>query len=147
MQRLDIQLKPSSIFIGLTGFFLISSVLIVLFVLSVSGFFKVILMMSVLAYSIWIFWAIGLMKSSYSIVGLQLLADGLSHLHYASHKMTANLTGDSIMTTTLCVLRFSVPGQRRKVSCIIFKDSVEPERYRQLLLWLRCNKLSGFVGG
>jgi len=137
MQKIDIDLKPSRQFISLIGLVLVGSVVIIT-LLPLSTWFKSILIMGTLAYGIWILWFAGLMKSTRSIIGLQLLGEGSCKLHYPLHTVTAEIKRESTMTTVLCVLRFIVPGKRLRPSCVIFKDSLDQEEYRQLLVWLRC---------
>ena len=121
----------------LVSLVLAGSVLIIIS-LPLSAWFKSILILSILAYGIGILWFVGLMKSICSIIGLQLLAEGSCKLHYPLHTITAEIKKDSTVTTALCVLRFIVPGKRLRPACVIFKDSLDREKYRQLLVWLRC---------
>lgn len=137
MQKIDIELKSSKRFISLIGLVLMGSIVIIVS-LSLSAWLKSVLIIGTLAYAIWILWIAGLMKSSRSIIGLQLLAGGVCKLHYPLHTTAAEIKRDSTVTTALCVLRFIVPGKRLRPSCVIFKDSLDQEKYRQLLVWLRC---------
>lgn len=137
MQNIDIDLKPSRQFISLVSLVLIGSVVIIIS-LPLSGWCKSILMLGTLAYGIGALWFAGLIKSPRSIIGLQLLAEGSCKLHYPLHTITAEIKKDSTVTTALCVLRFIVPGKRLWPTCVIFKDSLDREKYRQLLVWLRC---------
>lgn len=137
MQHIDIELKPSRQFIKLISLALAGSIVIIIG-LPLSGWFKSILMINTLAYGIGILRSIGLMKSTHSIIGLQLLAEGSCKLFYPLHTITAEIKKDSTVTTALCVLRFIVPGKRLHPACVIFKDSLDREKYRQLLVWLRC---------
>ncbi|MFZ2314159.1 MAG: protein YgfX [Gammaproteobacteria bacterium] len=50
-------------------------------------------------------------------------------------EQTAVLRGDSIVTQGMLLLRFNT--DKRVISCIIFKDAMCKERYRQLLVLLR----------
>lgn len=51
------------------------------------------------------------------------------------HEEAAVLRGDSIVTQGMLLLRFN--ADKRVISCIIFKDAMCKERYRQLLVLLR----------
>ncbi len=137
MQKIDIRLKPSRQFISLIALVWVGSAGCMMS-LSIPWFLKILFIISGLVYGSRILWVSGLMMSSSSIIGLQLLADGSCSLQYPMHTMAAEVKGDSTVTTALCVLRFSVQGKRWKTSCIIFKDSLEREIYRELLVWLRC---------
>ncbi|MCD6038754.1 MAG: hypothetical protein K0S27_154 [Gammaproteobacteria bacterium] len=135
MQNIDIQLKPSNLLITLISLIFLGSSLIILS-LPLCSWVKSGLMIGTLAYGAWVFWFVVFMKSSHSIRGLQLLAEGSCKLVYPFHTISAEIQGDSTVTTGLCVLRFSVSGKRWKRSCVIFNDSLDRERYRQLLVWL-----------
>lgn len=137
MQRIDIPLQPSKWLIGLLGCVLIGSIGVIVS-LSLPGLVKILLIIITLAYGTASLWVTGLMKGTRSIIGLQLLTEGGCQLHYPSHTITAAIEKDSTVTAVLCVLRFKVPGQRLRPSCVIFKDALEGEKYRQLLVWLRC---------
>jgi len=137
MQRIDIELKPSRIFLSLIGLVVVGSLGIAAS-LSIAWVFKIVIIISVLGYGTWILWVVGLMKGADSIVGLQLLSDGSYNLRYPLCIIEAEMKGDSTVTNAVCVLRFRVPGKRLKVSCVVFKDSVDRELYRKLLVWLRC---------
>jgi len=137
MQKINLQLKPSRIFISLIGLVMWGSLALTIG-LPIDWVLKIVLIISVLVYGTWILWIVGLMKGANSIVGLQLLADGSCSLRYPLCTIEAEMMGDSTVTTVVCVLRFSVQGKRLKASCVVFKDSVERKMYRELLVWLRC---------
>jgi hypothetical protein len=137
MQKIDIQLEPSRIFSGLIVIVCVGCISITLS-LSLGWILKIVLMMSELAYCSWILWVHGRLLSPSSVVGLQLLAEGQCYLKYPLRIIEAKIRGDSTVTTAVCVLRFKIPDKRRAVSCVIFKDSMEREMYRKLLVWLRC---------
>jgi hypothetical protein len=49
----------------------------------------------------------------------------------------ASLQGDSIVTGYVSILRFRIVGSRRTLSCVIFRDALQMDEYRQLLVILR----------
>lgn len=136
MQRIDIKIQHSRIFLGLISFITIASMAIVIS-LNLNGLSKVVLSLSALSYGGWILWKDGLRKGVNSIQGLQFLPDGSCVVRYSSGEHMAQIQGDSTITTLVSVLRFKVP-QNRQASIVIFKDAVSPEIYRQLLVWLKC---------
>ncbi len=138
MQRTDMLLKTSRLFIGLIGLMSGISLCLIAFCLQMGWWVKIVLIISVLGYGGWIVWSIGLMKSARSIIGLQLLGDGTCYLQYPSGTMEAKMMGDSTVTSMICVLRFKVPDRRWKTSCVVFRDSLSREMYWKLLVWLRC---------
>jgi len=52
----------------------------------------------------------------------------------------ATLCGSSTVTKMICILRFKILDEKLKRSCILFRDSMEAEQYRQLLVSMRNNK-------
>ena len=131
MQRIDILLKASRLFIGLIGLMVGISLYLIVFCLDMVWPLKMVLMVGVLIYGGWVI-------RPNSIMGLQLMGDGTFYLRSALGMQEAKITGDSTVTTLVCVLRFKVLDGRWKRSCVIFRDSVSQEVYRQLLVWLRC---------
>ncbi len=141
MQKIDISLKPSRLFIYLLMVILVGCLLCI-FSLSVAWSLKIILIISVLFYGAWIFWKEIYLMSAASMVGLQLLEEESCYLRYfSSNTIAAEIDGSSTVTALVCVLRFKVPDQRRKTACVVFKDSVDKEMYRKLMVWLRCSKV------
>ena len=55
-------------------------------------------------------------------------ADGVCNIEIA---------GDSTVTAYVTVLRFSIPGKRFKQACVIFKDAMHADAYRQMVVRLR----------
>lgn len=54
-------------------------------------------------------------------------------LHTQQGLLEARLCGESTMTKFVSVLRFIIPKQQRAVSCIVFRDSLAPGLYRELI--------------
>ena len=138
MQKIEILFKRSRIFQYLMGFMIFGSAIISAS-LSISCIYKILLIFSVLTYGAWILWEDVYLMSASSIVGFELLEKGLCQLRYSSgDTVQAAVDGGSTVTTVVCVLRFQISGQRKKASCVVFKDALDSEMYRQLMVWLRC---------
>ncbi len=58
-------------------------------------------------------------------------------MHRADQMLSITLGGDSIATSLVSVLRFTLPGKRLKQSCVIFYDAMPKDSYRQLIVRLR----------
>lgn len=136
MQKIDIELRPSKIFMGLMAGIVVGCLALIAS-LSIGWLLKVALIISVVSYGWWIAWVDVLLKGADSILGIQLLADGSCQVRYPLGVMAAEIKGDSTVTTVVSVLRFNVQD-KRKVTSVIFKDSIGQEKYRQLLVWLKC---------
>lgn len=60
-------------------------------------------------------------------------ADGHWQLSTHTQQLTAELRGDSTVTGFVSVLRFRVEKRVLPISCVVFKDSLNPQLYHQLL--------------
>lgn len=136
MPNVTVLLKPSKQFIALILGILVGSVIII-FLLPITLWAKVFCTIFILIYGSRILWRYGFLFHAQSIRGFQLEEKGIWQIHQASHKISGTLCDDSTVTHFLCVLRFAIPGQRTKISCIVFKDAVRRDDYRQLLILLR----------
>ena len=58
-------------------------------------------------------------------------------LQRGKERYAIDIAGESTVTSFVTVLRFRVPGNRFKQSCVIFKDTMEPEVYRRMVVCLR----------
>jgi hypothetical protein len=137
MHSLDINLQPSKQFIVLILLVLLGT-LAVVFSLPVSGWIKGLLMIAILYYGLSILWTTGFIKGPYSIKGLRLRLDGSGILYCSPQPPEGIITGESIVTTYVCVLCFTMLGKPNKRTCILFNDSLEKDVYRQLLVMLKC---------
>lgn len=135
MQNIDIKLKPSKLFMILSASLIVMSV-ITIATLSIDWILKVVLIAITLLYGGWIFWTVVLMKGSNSLLGLLLLKDGSCRLQFTSNTIEAEIMGESIATSEICVLSFNVQDRKSKLVCVVFKDSLEKGMYRKLLVWL-----------
>jgi hypothetical protein len=135
MQKIDIKINPSKQgFILLICLFFVSFVII--YSLSELGWAKIILAIITLVYGGSIFRRDILLKHPYSIVRLSKQKDDIWYLYNSKGHIEARLSGDSTVTTVCSILRFKVPNHFFKYSCLIFRDSINTETYRRLLLQL-----------
>lgn len=136
MQKIDIELKPSRVYLCVMVGLLIGSVAIAVS-LPIGWCVRIMLMIGVLVYGYWVLWTKILMKGDDPIKGIQLRMDGSCYLRFSGYTIEAAVQGDSTVTTIVCALRFKRLGMK-KDSAVIFKDTIGQERYRQLLVWLKC---------
>ncbi len=141
MQNIDIIIKPSKQFITLITLIFTISIGIIL-TLPLSIWNKILLMIPTILYSSRIFWVYGFMCDAHSILKLQLLAEGVCRLYNRKHFIEGKIRADSTVTTSLCLLRFFIPREQKNKSCILFRDAMDRVSYRQLLVWLRCIKIT-----
>lgn len=125
-------LKPSKhylILISITWFFS----LIILLCLPLEIKVKIGSMIFVGGYGCYLIWRDALLLSPDAIMSLKRHADG--HWQVSTHKqrLTAELRGDSTVTGFVSVLRFRVEKHVLPISCVVFKDSLNPQLYHQLL--------------
>lgn len=58
--------------------------------------------------------------------------------HEGSTRWQARVLGDSTVTQCLSVIRFEpIEPAGKKRSCLIFKDAMHPQQYRELIVRLR----------
>lgn len=55
----------------------------------------------------------------------------------AGKECNIEIIGDSTVTAYVTVLRFIVEGRKFKQACVIFKDSMEADAYRKMVVRLR----------
>lgn len=77
------------------------------------------------------------MRGKRSITSLKHEGDGRWHVSILNKMVEAELLGDSTVTGIVSVLRFRIAGRRMPISCVVFKDSLQSGRYRQLLVILK----------
>ena len=132
MQNIDMLLKPSIFFISLI-LMMTGGSLVIIYFLPIFHLIKIFLSLITLEYGRRILWREGFLRHPQSILGLSLNKEGAWQLRSRSKEISAILLGESTVTPFVCVLRFALPHQRKKQSCVIFKDSVKKEVYRKFL--------------
>jgi len=137
MLNIDIVLKPSKQFLTLMVLVYAMSCSII-FYLPVSPWAMGMLLLGVTGYVVRMIRVYGTLYSNYSIHHLRALTDGQWELISPQGLIIAKLTGDSIVTRFLCLLRFRVPGRMQKCTCLIMQDALDVQQYRRLLVHLRC---------
>ncbi|MDR3477069.1 MAG: hypothetical protein P4M14_03470 [Gammaproteobacteria bacterium] len=138
MQKLDIKLKPSKFFIVLASLTLILT-LVLIISLNLNRWARAFLLAVTMRYGISIIRNYGLLTGGPAISKLTFDASGWL-LHDRLRTSSAELCPDSTITTWLCILRFQITGQKQKRTCLIFRDSLAADTYRQLLVQLRTNQ-------
>lgn len=141
MHGVSISLKPSKILITWFLLLLLGSVAVISY-LTIDPWLKGFLIFFVLSYGSYLIYRYGLLMSKYSIKQLTLNPE-ICILGNGVDTISAELCGDSTVTTWLCVLRFKVAGTWFKRSCVILKDAIEQGSYRELTIMLRNMKLHG----
>lgn len=58
-------------------------------------------------------------------------------LRSADEEYKIEIVGDSTVTIFVTVLRFIVTGKKFKQSCVIFKDAMDGDTYRKMIVRLR----------
>jgi hypothetical protein len=130
------KLFPSKLYLLLIGTAIFASLLIVL-CLSVSFWIKLPGFLLLLIYGVYLFWSRGLLRGKYAVTALDYAGDKRWRIYRENQQVDAELLGDSTVTGWVSVLRFRVRGQRWPVSCVVFKDALLADQYRQLLVVLK----------
>ncbi len=136
MQDREFKLNPSRLSILLMMTILLVSLIIALS-LPISIGLKGLGMVFIMLYGIAIIWQFGLLRSRRSIIAIKHHQDGRWQLFMRDTCHEAVLRGDSTVTGLVSVLRFQVPKHARPKSCLIFRDSLGFDLYRQLLVILK----------
>ncbi len=138
MHRIDINLQPSAYFKWLLCLITLGS-LFISFSLPVHILIRFFLASIVIIYAVSIFYSGYWMKSKKSIAGL-LFNDGNWQIFCLNKRLDVKLCGESTVTNWVSVLRFQVLNTRQKYTSIIFKDAMNAEDYRRLIVLLRTTR-------
>lgn len=136
MHNHEYVLKPSKIYallwavVGLGSLGLCIS-------LPLSLYLKVFCMAAVLLYSGWIVGRDVLQLSTSSITAIRYENEHTWFLSTRNHTWQATLRGDSTVTSWLAILRFQVPQRMFPVACVIWRDALTADRYRELRVLLK----------
>jgi hypothetical protein len=130
MRKLDIPLKPAAVYIRLILLILAGSSAIVL-AIPVNGWLKIFLLMLLAVYAWRSILKKALLLNADAILRLTYFHD-CWEVHTAGEILPVKISGDSTLTGFLSVLRFQGEGQRKKISCVIFKAAVGTDTYRRL---------------
>jgi hypothetical protein len=140
MHNIDIKLKPSKLFLILVIITLICSVFII-YSLPIKLRFRSILLGLTLTYGWFMIWDRALLQGAHSILGLKYDANGWQ-IQERIKQSPAQLCGESTIASFISILRFKLAGQRRKRTCLVFKDALGSELYRKLLVSLRTTEIA-----
>ncbi|MEO8965756.1 MAG: protein YgfX [Gammaproteobacteria bacterium] len=129
MQKIENQLHPSRQFILLHSTILICSIAIIIS-LPFMASLKLAFIAATLIYSAFI------QYGQHQWQAIRVSPDGWA-LQRSNQYLPIEIVGDSTITTRVSVLRFVITGERCRSSCLIFKDSMDGDAYRQLIVRLR----------
>jgi len=136
MPDLEFNFRPSKQYLLIISLILLTSMVIVL-ALMLGVWIKLLIFILIMGYGGHIFWKYGLLQSRHSITGIRRHSDGRWHLYTQDNTYHADIRGDSTVTSLVSVLRFRVDRKSLPVSCIVFRDSLPPDFYRQLIVLLK----------
>jgi hypothetical protein len=108
----------------------------IVFTLPIPPIRKGFLILLVLSYGSRLFWNRALLQGGDSILRLSYDSERWE-LQDRIKTWNAELCGESTITHFLSILRFTTPNKRKKRTCLIFKDALGQDRYRQLVVILR----------
>ncbi|OGT38112.1 MAG: hypothetical protein A3F11_10840 [Gammaproteobacteria bacterium RIFCSPHIGHO2_12_FULL_37_14] len=133
---LDLECKLSKRFLSLALIVILISAGMVMFI-PVTIKIQLMMIFFIFAYGGWVSWHFILLRGRYSLLGIKHVGENHWILHTPAHVFSATLCGDSTATPWVSVLRFNIPGQFWKKSCVIFPDALSRDAYRKLLVVLR----------
>ncbi len=134
MRKSEFKLKPSFQY-AVIALFLLIAAFCILFTVSMSAWIRYIAIFVLLAYGYRV-----LIRNVY-LRG----HDAIHTLRYAgkhwqlvqqNETLIAELLGSSFVSSWFCVLRFRAVGRVLPISCVVFRDALKPDEYRQLLVIL-----------
>lgn len=132
----EFNIIPSTSYIILLTLFVMGS-LVVIVALPLGFGAKSLLFIALTVYGAQLIWRNGLLKSRHSIMSLVQQAENSWVITTRTQRHEATLRGDSTVTHLASVLRFQLSTQRFPLSCTLFRDSMEPDAYRQLTVAIR----------
>lgn len=135
MQRIDINLRQSFQFKLLLSLAALGS-LIIVFSLPTHWLIKLFLANAVIFYYLYIFYTSCLLKGKHAIGQISFNEDGW-HIFCHDEMLVVDLCGESTVTNWVSVLRFKLPHKRQKYTSVIFKDAINADDYRRLIVLLR----------
>lgn len=132
MQNPEFKLHPSIIYCVFLGLMLAGSG-IILALLPFAFWLKALLFAVLCVYGVALFMRFALLRTQQAVIALKKL-DGKSwQVVTRARVFDSILRGDSTITTLVSVLRFDVSGLKRPLVCIVFRDSLPADDYRQLV--------------
>lgn len=136
MQEISLNLQPSRAFTVTILLLILSSILIIVS-LPIWSVWKILLIILTITYGAYTVCRYGLLKHSKAITRL-ILDPEECHLTDGNNVFPAQITGESVITSFVCLLRYKTSGSRWQHSLVICKDMLAASDYRRLLVWLRC---------
>jgi toxin CptA len=136
MHNHEFKFSPSLIYCIFLAATIFASVIIA-FVLPFAQWQCALLAAVLITYGVSIFWRFALMKAETSVTAIRKNDGGSWLLTTRGGTMEAALRGDSTVTNFISILRFDVPGKKRPIASIIFRDSMSADDYRRLVGALR----------
>ncbi|EKD70222.1 MAG: hypothetical protein ACD_46C00598G0003 [uncultured bacterium] len=135
MHNQEFNFAPSKQYLLLlTVVILISSIIIFLLPLL---WMQAILFITVIIYGGGAMWRYGLLRSKNSIISVRQTNDEKWLVTTNSNQYQAEILGDSTVTQYVSVLRFKIENHSLLLSCIIFRDSLKSDQYRQMMVAIR----------
>lgn len=136
MQNQVFELKPSRYFTLILSFMVLVSCGICL-ALPLPAWLRLAAILSLLFYGGRIVQHYALLTSASTIKSFWRKDDKLWSIQVGQDIMEAVLEGDSSLWPGLCILRFRPLHKKRPLSCIIFRDALTRDTYRQLQVCFR----------
>ncbi len=138
MHRIDINLQVSAYFKLLISIVVFGS-LVIIFTLPANILLRLFLVISVSIYAVCVFYSNCLLKSNSAVKRLLFNEDGW-HISCRNKQLHVELRGESTVTSWVSILRFQELNKRQKYTSVIFRDAMNQEEYRRLIVLLRTTR-------
>lgn len=137
MPKIHIKLETSKQFCLLLMTVVLAS-LNIIFLLKLAIIYKLFIVLSTLAYAGIIAHQFVFLRAKRALVNLiSIESNELKLIDLKGKIIQARLRGDSTVSRWVSILRFDIPGERFAKTCIIFRDAIPANDYRQLLVYLK----------
>lgn len=141
MQRPSFQLRPSR-YLAVLLLLIHGGAIMSLLLINMLWWWALISSVAVLISFVLTFRRYVLLHSRVSIVKIWLEEQGGWRLKlHDGMVLSASLRGDSTVTTFMLILNFKLKDQSKTYTSVICRDSVDPESFRRLCVWLSVRKI------
>src|SRR3990167_11389359 len=120
----NFELKPSKLYLLIMLVILMISIGLIISLQDCKMAIRILMILFIILYGTWIIWRFVLLRSPTSVIRIQHIDKQEWQIQLNQSHHLAILSGDSIVTPWLSILRFKISGEFWKPSCVIFSDSL-----------------------
>jgi len=135
MQYREFQLRPSRQYLLLLSLVLSASMAVII-LLPCAWWLKVMMAAGLSAYGVYLVQQVAQLQGKNAITRIVSCENGW-RVHTNQDVLNATLMGDSTVTRLVSILRFKVSTQCRPLCCVMFRDSIANDDYRNFLMTIK----------